>query len=348
MLMRPEKPHVTFRSILCPVDFSVHSRHALQAAVAAARRFGSRVTVMFVNDPLLLAAASATHRGRRRFVERTRAELARFVKRSIQAGPARREKIALVVAIGNPADEILREAKSLQCDLVVIGTQGLSGIQRLFFGSTTDQVLRRTTVPVLAIPPSKSRRATTAPMTIQRVLAPIDLAGEWQSDAIRAAAVATAFDAELVLIHVLAQIQAPPWLRSTVGGTDRRRMDKAGRALERVRTRFFSNLVSSSRVLVGNPAHEIARLTSAMPSLVVMALRGTAGVWGARRGSVAYHVLTHSSTPLLALPRRRIGGSLPARLTRAVTEILSERDRIEIAGIDALLSVAAGKKKRSR
>jgi hypothetical protein len=59
-----------------------------------------------------------------------------------------------------------------------------------------------------------------------------------------------------------------------------------------------------------------------------------------RRGSIAYRVLTHSKTPVLALPRRRLGGRFPVRALKAINEILTARDRAEMAGIDALLSVA--------
>ena len=82
-------------------------------------------------------------------------------------------------------------------------------------------------------------------------------------------------------------------------------------------------------------AQEIAQLTTGRRSLVVMALRGSGGVWGARLGSIAYQVLTHSAAPALA--RRRLGGRFSARVAKAITGLLSERDRIEIAGIEALL-----------
>ena len=182
-------------------------------------------------------------------------------------------------------------------------------------------------------------------MAIRRVLAPLDLAGEWQSDAVRAANVAAAFDAELVLVHVLAQIQTPPWLRLRIGATGRRRVEAARRALERVKARLSSDLTITSRVLEGNPAHEIARLTTGSRSLIVMSLRGGAGVWGARRGAIAYHVLTHSSTPVLTLPRRRLGGRFSTRLSKAVSGVLSTRDRAEMAGIDAVLSIASSRKR---
>lgn len=332
---------MTFTSILCPVDFSTHSRDAIQHAVAVAHRFDAHITAMFVNDPLLLAAASRTAGGQQQFITRTRRELERFVTRSIAPRSPMHDKIALIVTTGNPADEILHTVKRLRSDLIVIGTQGLSGFRKMFFGSTTEQVLRRATVPVLAIPPSTltRRHRRTRPMAITRVVAPIDLAGEWESDAIRAARLAAAFNSELVLVHVLAPLQTPPWLRSTGATIRRRRLEAARRALERVKAKLSRDLTITTRVLEGNPAHEIAQVTANSPCLVAMSLRGGAGILGARRGSIAYHVLTHSSTPVLALPRRRLGGRFPTRLAKAVTDVLSERDRIEMAGIDALLSM---------
>ncbi len=304
---------------------------------------------MFVSDPLLLAAANAAYRGRRRFVDRTNTELARFVKRATGSEHESNDNVALIVGVGNPADEILAQARRRRSDLIVMGSHGLSGIQKAFFGSTTEQVLRHAKVPVLAIPPSvRARSQTAVPTDVARVIAPIDLTGEWQPDAVRAAEIAREFDAPLVLVHVLARVQRPPWLRGTGRATDSRRIERAARALERVRMKLFADLRSTStKVLVGDPAHEIARLTKPR-SLVVMSLRGTAGVWGMRRGSVAYHVLTHASTPVLALPRRRIGGRFSARATKAVKQVLLAHDRAEMAGIDALLSAGSGRTRVKR
>jgi nucleotide-binding universal stress UspA family protein len=337
---------VTFQSILCPVDFSPQSGTALRTAVATARYFNASLTVVFVQDTLLVAAGRASY-GRRRFADRTRAELARFVKRAIPTASEGRPDIALLVADGSPADEILRQAKRMRSDLVVMGSHGLNGIRKVFFGSTTEQLLRHAAVPVLAIPPSiGSRRLAGFPTHVTRVIAPIDLAGEWQSDATRAATIAGELDAELLLVHVLAAVQTPPWLRSTGPSSERRRIEKARAALERVRMKLFSRQRHpiTTIVLVGEPAYEVARLTKERESLVVMSLRGTAGVWGLRRGAVAYRVLTRASTPVLALPRRRIGGRFSVRAREALDQVLSARDRAEIAGIDALISGAAGRK----
>lgn len=340
-------PPISFRSILCPVDFSTHSRAALRQAIAIAQRFRSRITVMFVNDPLLLTAASRLSGGRDRFIDRTRVELSRLIARSTATVGRTDDEARVIVTTGDPADEILRTAKRLRSDLIVMGTHGLGGFKKLFFGSTTEQVLRRVTIPVLAIPPATRARRSRTALAIRRVIAPLDLAGEWQSDAVRAANVAEALDAELVLVHILAPIQTPPWLSSKPGAADRRRVATATNALERVGAKLSSKLTITSRVLLGNPAHEIAQLTTGSPSLVVMSLRGGAGVWGARRGSIAYHVLTHAATAVLTLPRRRLGGRMSTRLSKAATGALTERDRIEMAGIDALLSFASTPRRRS-
>jgi nucleotide-binding universal stress UspA family protein len=330
-------------AILCPVDFSAHSAHALRHAIRAAARFDGRVTVLFVNEPLLLAAGTRLMGGGIRFVERTRAELVRFVKRSSARVASRFEEPACVVTTGDPADGILLTARQRQTDLIVIGTHGLGGVAKLFFGSTTDQILGRTTVPVLAIPPARHARESEKPF--QRVVVPLDLVGAYRSDAVRAERVAAAFGAQLVLLHVVKPVQSPAWLQvETVAGT-RREVERAHAVLERLRGRLHSHCDVVSVVLEGNPAPQIAQFASAQPSLVVMSLRGGAGLWGARRGSIACRVLGSSGSPVLALPRRRLGGAFSARLRRAVASALSTRDRIEMAGVDALLSAASIRKR---
>jgi nucleotide-binding universal stress UspA family protein len=321
--------------ILCPVDFSKHSAHALRHAVEMARRFNGRLTVLFVNDPLLLIAASRLAGGQRRFLEQTLAELVRFVRRSSPPGASSEGDCQ--VTTGQPADEILRIARRLHTDVIVLGTRGLGGFQKLFFGSTTEQVLRRATIPVLAIAEGKGTRYRSL-WPIERVVVPLDLEGEWRSDARRASTVAATFGAGLVLLHVVKPLQTPGWIRVDVAASTRQRVVRAHAVLSRLESALPPRARVSVRVVEGDPADLIARVASEPSSFVVMSLRGGAGVWGSRRGSVAYKVLARSGRPLLALPRRRLGCSWSARLRKTVDSVLRERDRIEMAGIDALLS----------
>ncbi len=290
-----------FRSVLCAVDFSAHSRHALQYAAAIAVRCRGQISVLSVSDPLLVAAARASSPNRHTLADQSRIELARFVERSLRAFAPQAGHVTLTVAEGDPSTEILRAARRLRVDLIVLGSQGLTGVQRLFFGSTTAQVLQRSTVPVLAVPRIRSHRPSAPRLPISRVVAPLDLVGEWQADGIGAAAIARQFGVPLVLAHIVRPLRAPNWLRRTVA-TDRERLNQARESLEPLARRLAktNEVAVSTMVVVGEPASEIARLTRRGAPLVVMSLRGREGVWG-RRGSIAYHVITRSSAPVLAL-----------------------------------------------
>ena len=138
-------------TVLCPVDFSKTSRTALRCAATIARRFHGRLVVLFVNDPLLVAAAAAAADRRARVATSTR-ELKQFVSRALKGQPA--SPALCQVAVGVPPLEILKVARRLSCDVMVMGTSGVGGVGRLFFGSTIDRVLRATTIPVVAVPPA--------------------------------------------------------------------------------------------------------------------------------------------------------------------------------------------------
>jgi len=138
------------RSVVCGVDFSRASAQALRAAAALARRDRGRLVVLFVEDPMLAAAARAAG-DRRASPASTTTALERFIARSLgrlsSATP-----VQTAVAVGKPAEEILRVAKRCRADLIVLGTRGIGKAARLLLGSTADAVLRRARMPVLAVP----------------------------------------------------------------------------------------------------------------------------------------------------------------------------------------------------
>ena len=137
------------RSIVCGVDFSSAWARALKSATAIAKKHGRRLVVLFVEDPLLAAAARAARDSRASAISTTSA-LERFIMRSIGSRGTSRAHPA--VAIGSPAEEILKVAKRQHADLVVLGTRGLGRAARLLLGSTTDAVLRHARLRVLAVP----------------------------------------------------------------------------------------------------------------------------------------------------------------------------------------------------
>jgi nucleotide-binding universal stress UspA family protein len=137
-------------SIVCGVDFSEASRAALCTAAALARSNRGRLTVVFVDDPLLVAAARAAHDARGGQAPAL-AALDRFICESLRVTtPA--EDTQSLVAVGSPADELLKAARGSGADLIVLGTHGSGRGTRLLFGSCLTTVLRQTRVPVLVVP----------------------------------------------------------------------------------------------------------------------------------------------------------------------------------------------------
>ena len=137
------------RSIVCGVDFSSGSKKALRAAVDLARTNHSALTVLFSEEPMLVAAAHAAGDARAAKATTT-AALERFIARTTRTEPP--DNVHAIVTEGTPADEILKAARREDADLIVVGTRGAGNIARLLLGSTAQRVLRRARVPVLAVP----------------------------------------------------------------------------------------------------------------------------------------------------------------------------------------------------
>jgi nucleotide-binding universal stress UspA family protein len=140
-----------FKSILCPVDFSEHSERALGYAIEVAVLTGAHLTIMTAVDPFLDAASSAAGHGEA-LMRQTQDEVQRLLDRTSGSRARLASAPGIAVVKGDAGDEILKQIDETNADLVVMGTQGLEGARRMVFGSTTEQVLRESRVPVLAVP----------------------------------------------------------------------------------------------------------------------------------------------------------------------------------------------------
>jgi nucleotide-binding universal stress UspA family protein len=189
---------------------------------------------------------------------------------------------------------------------VVVGTHGLGGARKLVFGSTTARALQRAKVPVLAVPPAAIEKAPSPSWPGRRILAAVDFNAQTAADLRSAAQVAHAFDARLVVVHVLKPVSAPRWLTATIVGQDRARLDEARTALERLVRPLKPTAATECRVLVGEPGEELPSVAAAAKTgLILVTLRKEQGMLGAPQGSVTYDVLRHATVPVLALPGGR-------------------------------------------
>ena len=285
------------RHVLCPVDFSEASRTSLRCAAALANRFDAGLTVLTVDDPLL--AQVAAHAGPS-LVGETERELRHFCSDVIDRPSGR---VSYTATVGKPAAEILREARDRQADLIVMSSQGRSGARKMFFGSTTERVLRDTTVPVLVTPDTPLiALALTDPKQIGRIIVPVDLTGDSTAHVNVATAIASAAGVSVVLVHVLEPVFVPYNVRMAMGGVDTARRERAAEQLAAVAARLARPITVETMVLSGDPSEEITRLVDTRhANLIVMALH-SAGALGPRMGSVTYRVLCLSHAPVLALP----------------------------------------------
>ena len=292
-------------TVVCGVDFSVHARRALRYAVAAAKRLNATLTVLFVEDPLLITAAVVAY-DEVALAKETAIRLRRFVHHVIGQAPG--VPTECLVATGEPARELERAAARLGATLIVVGTQGLRGVRRIFLGSTTRHVLRTTSVPVLAIPP-RAPAKPSAQWPGHRVAVAVDLDDDTMADARAAAELAHRFSAKVVLVHVLPTIQAPPWIRLR-GGRDATRIEEAEAKLTRVAETLGTGIHVETRVLVGNPAEAIASFAKRRVDLVILTLRRGKGVLGSRPGSLTYELLSVAATPVLGIPGTPLEGEV--------------------------------------
>jgi nucleotide-binding universal stress UspA family protein len=290
-------------AVLCPVDFSEGSRGAVRYATAIAAHFGAELTLLAVNDPLLYEALALAG-DESSLGAATSREVDRFFADTFDERPHGLAGVHVEVAVGKPAPEILRIAADRPYDLIVMSSHGATGFRKLFFGSTTERVLRETTAPVLVTPGETAGpvRLDQAARLVRRVLAPVDLSPETAQQAAVAGGVAEALAVPLLLLHVVEPVRAPVLAQSRLPSIDRERRSRAERALEELADAAPRRARTEALVAYGETAEEIAKVAADRDvGLIVMGLHASP-VLGPRMGSVTYRVLCLVHQPILALP----------------------------------------------
>ena len=290
-------------SVLCPLDFSESSRGALRYAGAIAAHFGSPLTLLAVNDPLLDEAAELTG-GHSYLVDETRREMEKFHLQAFGNSPNPTVDVHFEIASGKPAHQILRVARERGSDLIVMASHGSTGFRKLFFGSTTERVLRETLVPVLVTPGGDVAplNLEDARKAIRRVLVPVDLTAASAHQLDVAGGLAASLSLPLVVVHVIEPLRSIVSTHGTPSTVETERRYRAEAELERAADSFAGATRTEALVVYGEPAEEIAKVASDRDAgLIVMGLHSSP-VLGPRMGSVTYRVLCLAHRLVLALP----------------------------------------------
>jgi universal stress protein A len=149
--------HENFQRILVTTDFSESGDHAVAHAFRMAADHGAEVFLCHVIEMVIAPNPLYAHYYPSDLLNPELHERAEkdarqaLLERVPTASPLAEVPHQTVLAHGTPADEIVRLARDLKTDLIVIATHGHTGLKHLFMGSVAERVIRHVHCPVLVV-----------------------------------------------------------------------------------------------------------------------------------------------------------------------------------------------------
>ena len=137
---------VKLKTILVAFDFSASSEAALRAATLLAQRANARMILVHA-----VGSSGSSNRKVGRKAESASHEVVRLFQQAVEVAQAEHCAIDIIVEPGNPVEAILDQAKRATADLIMIGTHGRRGVERLVLGSVAESIVRRAGCPVLVV-----------------------------------------------------------------------------------------------------------------------------------------------------------------------------------------------------
>ncbi|MCK9564352.1 MAG: universal stress protein [Bacteroidales bacterium] len=284
---------MTFKTILHATDFSDASLRALEQARKLARHHGAKLHVLHVEVllearyPALAIAAVTSQR------EQSEQQLQMLLSRTGDS-----EIVQATVKHARAAVAIAEYAESNDVDLIVVGSHGYSGIDRLLMGSEARKLIRYATAPVLVVR-SRDTASGTAEAPFSRLLAPVDFSEASLMALRKADELATRYAAKLAVVHSL-DVVAPTHYTYASPNTQ---LPLARQAL----ARFISDaaLTTEPDQLISSASAAVSILETAESQdsdLIVMARSGMSGLQRFLVGSTTERVLNAASCDVLVLP----------------------------------------------
>lgn len=299
-------------TILLPHDGSELADSTVPYAVALQRATGAPVELLRVLEELKPIYDS----GSRQLIwidpEHPRAETEHSELLDPVATRLRAEGLTpkQVIRVGDPRREILKEAETLDRPLILLASHGRSGLSRVVFGSVAAGLIRAVHGPILIV---RARSIVDQPrkVTFTKLLVPLD--GSELSEAALPFAVELAREtgAQLLLIRVAetfrdelprntANLFMEPSYKAMLQRFETMEQESSD-YLASVAARLHGEAIDvTTAALSGDPFREISAYAEReSPDLIVMSTHGRGGITRWFYGSVAYHLLTTTSLPVL-------------------------------------------------
>jgi nucleotide-binding universal stress UspA family protein len=147
-----------FKKLLFPIDFSEVSPKMAPWALEVAKKFSSEIHLLFVARRLehllsIYVDQVSIEDFENEVIRGAEEKIEEFANTHFHGYPVCKTRVVL----GDAAEEILNYVKSEEIDLIVIGTHGRKGIDRILFGSVAERVIKMSPVPVMSINPYRTR-----------------------------------------------------------------------------------------------------------------------------------------------------------------------------------------------
>lgn len=190
------------RNLVLATDFSDTALHAAAYARKFATAFAAKVSAVYADlflPPLYFTGiqTEALTGTLHDWKEGARIQLQSYIHTHLPGLNAE-----AIVMEKLPAEGILAAAENVNADLIVLGTHGRRGLNRMMMGSVAETVLRESSRPVLTVGPNPKRDPGTLP-EIQQILCPINYTSIARESLELAATLSLKFDAQLTAIHVV-------------------------------------------------------------------------------------------------------------------------------------------------
>ena len=141
------------KNVLVPVDFSENSRKILDAAGYFSATFQAQLHVVFVVQSFDdYSGFFVPHMPVAKFEE----EMIQAAEQKMEQFLSEKKNIKAKVLVGDVAEEIIRHAEDSHMDLIIMGTHGYKGLEKVMFGSVAEKVVRSSPCPVMTINPYKN------------------------------------------------------------------------------------------------------------------------------------------------------------------------------------------------
>jgi len=288
---------IALNNVVYLTDFSEPSEAALPFAAAVAREYGAKVFAYHVLIPaayvytapeLVTVGLEAQEEAAEQNMKRAEAQL---------SGVAHEMVIERAAEIWPP---LVQAMKDYNADLIVVGTHGRTGAEKLMLGSVAEEVFRKSPVPVLTIGP-ETRRCAHAGAKFHKILYATDFSADSLAAVPYAVSLAEENQARLILLHVMKPSSTPL--------SEREAQDLISNATFQLHdvVPASAELWCTAEAIVreGNPADKILEVAREKEAdLIVLGVRQAEGRLGAAthlERATAHKVVVHAKCPVLTV-----------------------------------------------